>query len=133
VQIGQNPRLALPCRRARYLYVCEDGLVHWCSQRGRPGIPLDQYGEDDLRREYDRVKDCAPFCTVGCVHRVAQVDELRPIPSARWRAGLLRQVRAKGRQPRLPVSVRVLRWAFVTSARRDLFRSTVAAILGGGR
>ena len=29
------------CRAgARYLYVCEDGLVHWCSQqRGHPGIP----------------------------------------------------------------------------------------------
>ena len=28
---------------ARYLYVCEDGLVHWCSQqRGHPGVPLDR-------------------------------------------------------------------------------------------
>src|SRR5687768_5378042 len=41
------------CRAgARYLYICEDGLVHWCSQqRGHPGIPLDAYGPDDLRRE----------------------------------------------------------------------------------
>src|SRR5690349_24820347 len=33
------------CRSgSRYLYVCEDGLVHWCSQqRGYPGIPLAQY------------------------------------------------------------------------------------------
>ena len=32
------------CRAgSRYLYVCEDGLVHWCSQqRGRPGVPLEQ-------------------------------------------------------------------------------------------
>ena len=31
------------CRAgARYLYVCENGLVHWCSQqRGCPGVPLD--------------------------------------------------------------------------------------------
>ncbi len=37
---------------ARYLYICEDGLVHWCSQqRGHPGIPLDQYGPEDLRRD----------------------------------------------------------------------------------
>ena len=39
---GERPaeRLALS-RRSRYLYVCEDGLVHWCSQqRGHPGIPL---------------------------------------------------------------------------------------------
>ena len=38
------------CRAgSRYLYVCEDGLVHWCSQqRGRPGIPLDRYTRVDL-------------------------------------------------------------------------------------
>jgi hypothetical protein len=117
---------------ARYLYVCEDGLVHWCSQqRGRPGIPLEKYGEDDLQREYHREKDCAAFCTVGCVHRVAQVDELRHDPEgalASWFAAP-----SEGRPPRLPVPVRVLRWAFVTSSRRDLFRSTVAAILGGRR
>ena len=67
------------CRAgARYLYVCEDGLVHWCSQqRGHPGIPLERYTRDDLEREYHRPKSCAPLCTVGCVHRVAQVDELR--------------------------------------------------------
>ena len=34
------------CRAgARYLYICEDGLVHYCSQqRGYPGIPLEKYG-----------------------------------------------------------------------------------------
>ncbi len=35
------------CRAgARYLYICEDGLVHYCSQqRGYPGIPLSRiYG-----------------------------------------------------------------------------------------
>src|SRR5579862_5420850 len=33
------------CRAgSRYLYVCEDGLVHYCSQqRGYPGIPLAEY------------------------------------------------------------------------------------------
>jgi len=64
---------------ARYLYICEDGLVHWCSQqRGHPGIPLSQYSLDDLRTEYHRVKSCAPMCTVGCVHRVAQELSQRP-------------------------------------------------------
>ena len=31
------------CRAgARYLYICEDGLVHYCSQqRGYPGVPLE--------------------------------------------------------------------------------------------
>ena len=73
---------------SRYLYICEDGLVHWCSQqRGYPGIPLERYGADDLRREYHQVKNCAPSCTVGCVHRVAQLDELRRDPEtalAQW-------------------------------------------------
>ena len=34
------------CRAgARYLYVCEEGLVHYCSQqRGQPGTPLAEYG-----------------------------------------------------------------------------------------
>ena len=33
------------CRAgSRYLYICEDGLVHYCSQqRGYPGIPLADY------------------------------------------------------------------------------------------
>ena len=33
------------CRAgSRYLYICEDGLVHYCSQqRGFPGVPLAEY------------------------------------------------------------------------------------------
>src|SRR6266851_2337312 len=64
------------CRAgARYLYVCEEGLVHYCSQqRGFPGTPLDQYSIDDIRREFATPKSCAPYCTVGCVHRVSTMD-----------------------------------------------------------
>jgi MoaA/NifB/PqqE/SkfB family radical SAM enzyme len=64
------------CRAgARYLYVCEEGLVHYCSQqRGYPGIPLESYTIDDIRREFDTAKPCAPYCTVGCVHRVSTMD-----------------------------------------------------------
>ena len=42
------------CRAgARYLYICEDGLVHYCSQqRGYPGKSLDEYTVQDIRREY---------------------------------------------------------------------------------
>jgi MoaA/NifB/PqqE/SkfB family radical SAM enzyme len=121
------------CRAgARYLYVCEDGLVHWCSQqRGHPGIPLEEYGEDHLRTEYYREKHCVAFCTVGCVHRVAQVDELRDDPEralATWFAPP-----GGNQSTRLPRPIRLLRWAFVTNPRRDLFRSAVAAILGGRR
>jgi MoaA/NifB/PqqE/SkfB family radical SAM enzyme len=64
------------CRAgARYLYVCEDGLVHYCSQqRGYPGVPLERYAIDDIRREFSTPKACAPYCTVGCVHRVSTMD-----------------------------------------------------------
>jgi MoaA/NifB/PqqE/SkfB family radical SAM enzyme len=64
------------CRAgARYLYICEDGLVHWCSQqRGTPGVPLDRYTVDDIRREFMTPKWCAPYCTIGCVHRVSTMD-----------------------------------------------------------
>ncbi len=64
------------CRAgARYLYVCEDGLVHYCSQqRGYPGIPLEKYTVEDIRREYRTKKACADYCTIACVHQVATFD-----------------------------------------------------------
>ena len=64
------------CRSgARYLYVCEDGLVHYCSQqRGYPAKPLDQYTVEDIRREYRTVKSCAPRFTVACAHYTSYVD-----------------------------------------------------------
>jgi MoaA/NifB/PqqE/SkfB family radical SAM enzyme len=80
------------CRAGgRYLYICEDGLVHYCSQqRGYPGAPLASYTRDDLRREYFSEKSCAPHCTVSCVHQVSIFDSWRdpqhasePMPSAK--------------------------------------------------
>lgn len=67
------------CRAgARYLYICEEGLVHYCSQqRGAPGIPLSRYGVADLRREFATDKSCAPYCTIGCVHRASALDRFR--------------------------------------------------------
>ncbi len=67
------------CRAgARYLYICEDGLVHYCSQqRGYPGIPIEQYTPADIRREYDTKKACAPYCTIACVHQIATFDNKR--------------------------------------------------------
>jgi MoaA/NifB/PqqE/SkfB family radical SAM enzyme len=121
---------AWQCRAgARYLYVCEDGLVHWCSQqRGHPGIPLERYTARDLEREYHTEKTCAPFCTVGCVHRVAQVDELRARPVDTLTAWFTPR---GGRAPAtVPLPVRALSWAFVTSPYRDVFRSVAARALG---
>ncbi len=76
------------CRSgSRYLYICEDGLVHWCSQqRGYPGIPLSQYTPEMRHREYSTKKFCAPRCTVSCVQQVGILDNwrdpqnLKPIP-----------------------------------------------------
>jgi MoaA/NifB/PqqE/SkfB family radical SAM enzyme len=67
------------CRAgARYLYICEDGLVHWCSQqRGTPGISLHDYTWDDFDREYNTEKWCAKDCTIQCVHQVALFDNWR--------------------------------------------------------
>ena len=67
------------CRAgARYLYICEEGLVHWCSQqRGYPGIPLADYTMKDFDREYNTEKWCAPTCTLQCVHQVAILDNWR--------------------------------------------------------
>ncbi len=67
------------CRAgARYLYICEDGLVHYCSQqRGYPGIALENYTIHDIRREYVTEKSCAPHCTVSCVHQVSIFDSWR--------------------------------------------------------
>jgi MoaA/NifB/PqqE/SkfB family radical SAM enzyme len=64
------------CRAgARYLYICENGLVHYCSQqRGMPGTPLAKYSSSDIRREFNAPKSCAPMCTIGCVHRVSFMD-----------------------------------------------------------
>jgi hypothetical protein len=67
------------CRSgARYLYICEDGLVHYCSQqRGYPAIPLAEYTREDIRREYLTKKACADYCTVACVQKVATFDNWR--------------------------------------------------------
>ena len=64
------------CRAgARYIYVCEDGLVHYCSQqRGYPGTPIAEYTKEDLRREFLTEKSCAPMCTVSCVHMTSLID-----------------------------------------------------------
>ncbi len=73
------------CRAgARYLYVCEDGLVHYCSQqRGYPAKPLAQYTRADIRREYLTEKSCAPHCTVSCVHQISYLDFWRAPQSQR--------------------------------------------------
>ena len=67
------------CRAgSRYLYICEDGLVHYCSQqRGFPAIPLAKYAREHIAHEYHTQKTCAPHCTISCVHQVGMLDNWR--------------------------------------------------------
>src|ERR1051325_2017865 len=76
------------CRAgARYLYICEDGLVHYCSQqRGYPAKPLDHYTVEDIRREFVTEKSCAPKCTVACVHYTSYMDFWRAPQTLRAKA-----------------------------------------------
>jgi MoaA/NifB/PqqE/SkfB family radical SAM enzyme len=80
------------CRAgSRYLYVCEDGLVHYCSQqRGFPGVPVAEYARADVKREFLTAKSCAPHCTIGCVHRISYIDH--------WRAPQTRMVAPGGQE-----------------------------------
>jgi MoaA/NifB/PqqE/SkfB family radical SAM enzyme len=118
------------CRAgSRYLYICENGLVHYCSQqRGFPGIPLDQYGCEHLEHEYHTVKPCAPYCTVSCVHQVSMIDQFREQPLE----ALSRFFPPKSNQGSaydLPITIRTLKWMFLpsapsTSTRRRLLTHT---------
>ncbi len=101
------------CRAgSRYLYICEDGLVHYCSQqRGYPAIPLEKYGAEDLEREYTTKKACAPFCTVSCVHRVEMIDMVRNDPR-----GALKKFfppAESGAPDKVPAGVKVLTALFL--------------------
>jgi Radical SAM superfamily len=86
------------CRAgARYLYVCENGLVHYCSQqRGWPGIPLAEYTLEHIRAAFDLPKSCAPYCTIGCVHRVSTMDYWRRPQQTRVDADLKELVASRG-------------------------------------
>jgi len=107
----ENLALGMPnewhCRAgSRYLYVCEDGLVHYCSQqRGYPAIPLEKYGQADLERESKTQKACSPYCTISCVHRVAMIDLVREQP----REALVQffPPAEPGGPPEMPVAVKV--------------------------
>jgi MoaA/NifB/PqqE/SkfB family radical SAM enzyme len=112
---------AWQCRAgSRYVYICEDGLVHWCSQqRGYPGIPLEQYGSADLEREYSSIKSCASHCTISCVHRVALLDDLRETPIDTLDRLMTAARTEKGHAP---LSARFLTWMFVTGPPKDLAR-----------
>ena len=83
------------CRAgARYLYVCENGLVHYCSQqRGFPAVPLESYTD---RRYPPRLRDAENMRALlyrGCVHRVSTMDFWRSPAGCAARPGIV------GREP----------------------------------
>ncbi len=92
----------------RHLYICEDGLVHYCmAQRGYPAIPLEAYTREDIERERKAKKDCAPYCTIFCIQRVALIDRVRENPRQALEEFFPTRD-ADGNQRKLPVPIRVL-------------------------
>lgn len=111
----------------RFLYVCENGLVHYCSQRrGSPGIPLENYTVEDLIREGTAVKSCADFCTISCVRQTAMLDEVRQRP-----AEALAELAS--RRGRAPGFLRFLHWLFFGHRLAPWLRRNLAQALQPSR
>lgn len=122
------------CRAGgRFLYICEDGLVHYCSQqRGRPGIPLEEYTREDIVRESAVRKECAPFCTISCVHQTAMLDSFREHPRESL-AGIIERRKERDPEWRAPASIRLLEWMFLSDAKRRDWLGKIALHLLGTR
>lgn len=118
----------------RFLYICEDGLVHYCSQqRGCPAIPLERYTREDLIREARKPKGCAPFCTISCVHQTAMLDDFRTKPRETL-AGIIARRKERDPQWQTPVAVRALDWMFLRDSRaRDVFGAMALRLFGAKR
>jgi MoaA/NifB/PqqE/SkfB family radical SAM enzyme len=111
----------------RHLYICENGLVHYCmAQRGYPAVPLAQYTLEDVEREAKVKKDCAPYCTIFCIQRVALVDELRQKPQETL-LKLFPGGEAAEAAPALPVPIRLLRACLTSSSPSGRFLTKTAS------
>ncbi len=122
------------CRAgARFLYICEDGLVHWCSQqRGHPGIPLADYTHADVESQYAIAKGCAPFCGISCVHQTAMLDQIREDPRRMLRQ-LVERRRITDPEFRAPLLLRFIAWAFLDNPRAAVLQKAFVRLLGLGR
>jgi MoaA/NifB/PqqE/SkfB family radical SAM enzyme len=115
----------------RFLYICEEGLVHYCSQqRGRPGIPLAEYNRDDLIREGETPKGCAAFCTISCVHQTAMLDEFRQRPRETL-SGIIGRRQERDPAWHVPRSIRMLERVFLRDSRTRDRAGAVALRLFG--
>jgi MoaA/NifB/PqqE/SkfB family radical SAM enzyme len=109
------------CRAGgRFLYICENGLVHYCSQqRGHPGIPLEHYTRHHLKQEGARMKPCTPYCTISCVHQAAMLDAFREDPRGTL-AGMIERRRQQNPAYRPPRVLKALTWAFLDGRGRRI-------------
>lgn len=111
------------CRAAaRYLYICEDGRVHRCSQQmGIPGIPLAHYNPERLEFHAKRKKTCTPYCTISCVHQTAMLDAFREHPRETLHHMLTarKEVDPSFEPPRI---VKALDWMFLRDENQEFFR-----------
>ena len=75
----ENGDAVWKCRAgARYLYIDENGVVSYCSQRrGEPGIGILDYGRDEITRAFNAPKGCEARCTLACVRRASAFDGWR--------------------------------------------------------
>jgi hypothetical protein len=114
----------------RFLYIGEDGLVSYCSQRrGEPGIPLEQYTTQMVVAEAARKKECAPLCSINCVQQVAYMDSIRANPK-RAIEQIIEQRRRFDPGFRAPLGLRLLNSMFVEG--RASYLWTKAAIFAFG-
>ena len=72
------------------------------------------------------MKSCAPFCTIGCVHRVAMIDDLRERPVETLQAWF----GTPGSFTGLPRPVRLLVRLLVTGPERRFVRGAARRLLG---
>jgi MoaA/NifB/PqqE/SkfB family radical SAM enzyme len=115
---------------ARFLYICEDGRVHWCSQqRGHPGIPLVDYKHEDIEQQYAIIKECAPFCGISCVQQVAMLDEIRENPGGMLQE-LINRRRATNPNFRAPILLRSIAWAFLDNPYAGTLQKAFVRLLG---
>jgi MoaA/NifB/PqqE/SkfB family radical SAM enzyme len=118
------------CRAgSRFLYICEDGLVHYCSQqRGYPAKPLASYTTEDLNREFHTEKACAPYCSISCVHQVAMLDEVRERPREML-AELIARRRTVDPSFKPPFLLRAAGWTFLDNPKAKAFGRAASALL----
>src|SRR4051812_23932024 len=93
-------------------------------------IPLRDYSHEDLVREGQKPKGCAPFCTISCVHQTAMLDEFRTRPREAL-TKILNGPQARDPDWSPPASVRALEWMFLkNSYARKIFGAITLHLLG---